>query len=59
LEKLVYICIPQQCSKQAGKSKDKKSKKNHFGFGKKKKAFIFAIRFEKKESQNIRGSLKF
>jgi len=59
LEKLIYICIPQQRSKQAVGSKEEKSKKYHFGFGKKKKALIFAIRFEKKESQDIRGSLKF
>jgi hypothetical protein len=59
LSKLIYICIPHSSSIQTRKGSKEKSKKFHFEFGKKKKAFIFANRFEKKVSQHTQGSLKF
>jgi len=59
LEKVIYICTPHSCSNQARSSSKEKFKNFQFEFGKNKKAFIFAIRFENKVSQHTRGSLKF
>jgi len=59
LEKVIYICTPHNSSNQAGLTSKEKLKIFRFEFGKNKKAFIFAIRFEKKLSQHTRGSLKF
>ena len=51
LEKVIYICTPHSSSNQAGSSSEEKFKNLQIEFGKNKKAFIFAIRFENKVSQ--------